>query len=195
MNKFLLYFAILATLAVVGLSISLSRESGEKRRFKANQEALLADVEYYKTENGKYAASVQELTLSRDELQRHYDDVCAVADELRIKLKRVESASVTATQTDVVVKTVVKDSIVYVKGETLVLRAFDWRDAWVNVSGVVDRDSVALEVASCDTLTQIVHRIPHKWWIFRWGCKAIEQEIVSSNPHTKITYSNYIKLK
>ena len=38
-------------------------------------------------------------------------------------------------------------------------------------------------------------KISQLWLFFRWGTKAIRQEVVSSNPHTKIVYSEYIELK
>ncbi|WP_353739197.1 DUF6549 family protein, partial [Muribaculum intestinale] len=54
---------------------------------------------------------------------------------------------------------------------------------------------VELDVVSCDTIKQIIHRVPKKFWFIKWGCKAIRQEVVSTNPHTKITYTEYIELK
>ena len=50
-------------------------------------------------------------------------------------------------------------------------------------------------VGKVTSLFQVVHRVPKQWLFFRWGTKAIRQEVVSSNPHTKIVYSEYIELK
>ena len=75
------------------------------------------------------------------------------------------------------------------------LRSFRWRDPWVTVEGRIDGDSVACRVVSIDTLHQIVHRVPRRFLFIRWGTKAIRQEIVSSNPHTRIVHSEYIRLE
>ena len=71
-----------------------------------------------------------------------------------------------------------------------------WRDPWVDLSLTPQPDgSTHLHLLCHDTLTQVVHRIPHRWWIFRWGTKALRQEIRSSNPHTKIVFSEYIEIE
>lgn len=71
-----------------------------------------------------------------------------------------------------------------------------WRDPWVDLSLTPQPDgSTHLHLLCHDTLTQVVHRIPHRWWIFRWGTKALRQEIHSSNPHTKIVFSEYIEIE
>ena len=168
----------------------------ENERLSANQSVLMDKVEYYKTEAGHSAASVQELTLNNSELKAGYAEVCKVADELGVKVKRLEAAARTATKTEVEVVTQIRDSIVYVAGVGLdSLKVFRWKDPWVEVHGAIRADSVALDVASTDTLTTIIHRVPHKFWFIKWGCKAIRQEVVSSNPHTKINYTEYIKMK
>ena len=164
-------------------------------RLKGNQTALLEKATYYETEAGKSAASVQKLELSYSELKDNYQQVCQTADELGVKVKRLQAAATTATKTEVRVVTEVRDSIVYLNGAVDSFKVFNWHDAWVNVVGELKGRDVSLNVVSQDTIIQIVHRVPKKFLFFRWGCKAIRQEIVSSNPHTKIVYSEYIELK
>ena len=60
---------------------------------------------------------------------------------------------------------------------------------------MIRADSVSCRVVSVDTLQQIVHRVPRRFLFIRWGTKAIRQEVVSSNPHTNIVYTEYIELK
>ena len=72
---------------------------------------------------------------------------------------------------------------------------FSHHTPWVHIEGEVRRDTLLLNYHSIDTLHQIVHRVPRKFLFFRFGTKAIRQEIVSSNPHTKIVYSEYIELR
>lgn len=164
-------------------------------RLTANQTALMQEAAYYETEAGKSAASVLKLELSISELKAEYKQVCRTAEELGVKVKRLQSAMATATKTEVKVITQVRDSIVYRDGVVDTLKAFGWQDAWVNVLGELKGCDVSLNVVSQDTLIQIVHRVPKRFLFFRWGTKAIRQEITSTNPHTKITYTEYIELK
>lgn len=195
MKKIAIYiiFALIAT--CVGLGIALHKSNNEKERFRANQTALLSKVDTLTTENGKHVAEVLKLTLTANELKKSNAQLKATADELHIKLKRVQSASTSATKTEIKVVTQVRDSIIYRDSIITPIKIFSWRDTWTDVNGMIEKDSVDLSIQSVDTLTTIVHKVPHKIWFIKWGCKAIKQTIVSSNPHTKITYTEYIKVK
>lgn len=195
MKKILILLLIAAFAIIVGLRSSLHKTREERDRYRVNQTALLSDVEHYKTESGKNAASVQKLTLTYDELKKNYDDVVAAAKELNIKVKRMQSVSTTATETRVNVVTQVRDSIIFRDSITQSIKIFRWNDPWVSIFGELNKDSVGIDVQSRDTIVQIVHRIPHKFWFIKWGTKAIRQEIVSKNPHTNIVYTDYIELK
>lgn len=155
----------------------------------------MEEVAFYQTEAGKSAASVQTLELKSAELERYNQDLTKTISDLNIKLKRVEATATTATKTSIEIRTVVKDSIVYVDSSLMKLPAIKWTDPWVDVDGVILPDStVDLNIQSVDTLYQVIHRVPKKFWFIKYGTKAIRQEIVSSNPHTKIVYSEYIEL-
>lgn len=154
------------------------------------------EVQYYQDEAGRNAESVQRLELSKAELEAYNGELAKRIEDLNIKLKRVQSATTTATQTNVEIKTIIKDTIIYRDTGMLVLPAIKWQDPWVNVDGIIKPDStVDLSIQSVDTLFQVVHRVPKKFLFIRYGTKAIRQEITSSNPHTKIVYSEYIELK
>ena len=157
----------------------------------------MEEVQYYQDEAGRNAASVQRLELSKAELEAYNGELTQRIEDLNIKLKRVQAATTTATQTKVEIKTVIRDSIIYVDSSRIAtLPAIQWQDPWVKVDGIIMPDStVDLSIQSVDTLYQVVHRVPKKFWFIRYGTKAIRQEITSSNPHTKIVYSEYIELK
>lgn len=175
--------------------IENSKLRKDRDTYKSNQTALMDKVTYYQSESGKYAASVQKLELSYSELKENYELVRATAEDLGLKLKRVQSASTQVTENKVHVVTQVRDSVVLREGHLDSLLRFDWADPWTSIVGEIKGREIALEVASTDTLVQIVHRVPHKFWFIKWGTKAIRQEIVSTNPHTRITYSEYLELR
>lgn len=194
MRKLLIYINMTLLLAVVSLSCWLGNVRTEKKRLANNQEALLTDVEYYKTESGKNAASVLKLELSKSELERHCQDLTKTVDDLNIKISRIQSASTTVTKTEVEIQTVVRDSIVY-RDHPISMKVINWRDPWIKLNGVLDGDTFSAKIESVDTLHQVVHRIPKKFLFIKWGTKAIRQEVVSSNPHSKIVYTEYVELK
>lgn len=195
MKKRLLTVIGVLVLFLIASVVALRKARAEKERLEANQTALLSQVEYWTTKSGKSAADVRKLTLTANELKQTNAALKKTAEDLGIKLKRVQSASTTGVRTEVKFITQVRDSIVYRDSIIVPVKAFTWRDPWTDVQGVIERDSVDLSVSSVDTLTTIVHKIPHKFWFIKWGCKAIKQTVVSSNPHTKITYTEYIEVK
>ena len=182
------------------LAKSLYESGVENKRLHSNQEALMGEVKLYETEAGKSAASVLRLQLNYDELERNYQGVCKEAKSLGLKVKLLQAVAQTGTNTEIKVQTILRDSIIYVPKNNLVsvdtIKWFTWKDPpWVKVNGIIDSGKVDLDIQSIDTLLQIVHRVPKRFLFFRWGTKAIRQEIVSKNPHTKLVYSEYIELK
>lgn len=202
MRKYVIIaFAVLLA-AIAFLSHRVRSLQTERDRLENNQTALMEDVEYYKTESGKYAASVQSLELSKSEIQEHCDELVKTVEDLNLKLKRIQSVATTATKTEVPIKTEVRDSIVYRMPDSLVrsilmdtLKRITFKDPWVELNGTINKNMFTGKIQTVDTLIQVVHRVPHQWWFFRWGTKAIRQEIRSSSPYTKIVYSEYIELK
>ena len=196
MNKYLIIACAVLGMACATLWGWNSRLTTEKDRLAGNQQALLEKAEYYETEAGKSAASVQRLQLSYSELEDNYSQVCKVSNDLRIKIKRMEAATTTHTKTEVEVQTTVRDTVIIRDTlPPLKLQAIEWRDPWVTVTGGLAGKELKLNISSVDTLTQIVYRVPKQFWFIKYGTKAIRQEIVSSNPHTKIVYTEYVELE
>ena len=182
MKKYLFLYAVLTTAL---LAYGYARYRHETRRLTQNQDALASGIEHYRTRLGQEAASVQALRLRCAEFERLRAEDAASIRRLGIKLRRLRAP--------------VRDTVVLLRRDTLrirdTLKLFRWRDAWVTVEGRIRTDSVACRVESTDTLRQVVHRIPRRFLFIRWGTKALRQEIVSSNPHTRIVYSDYVKFE
>lgn len=194
MRKISIYLNMALLLTVVSLSFWLGNVREEKRRLANNQDALLSDIQFYKTEAGNNAASVQKLELSRSELKQHCTELLKTVDELNLKVRRLQAASTTVSKTEVTIETPVRDSIVYRERLDTVKR-INWKDPWVELDGMIDKGIFSGEIRSTDTLIQIIHRVPRKFLFFRWGTKAIRQEMINKNPHSRIIYTEYIELK
>lgn len=203
MNRYLLLYALLATAAAVLL---YRHYHGENRRLTQNQEALSSDLAHYRTRAGEEAAAAQVLRLRCAEFERLRSRDAKEIRRLGIRLRRLEATARTATASALDIRTPLRDSLVVrrdssgplcssVRPRLDTLRTFRWSDPWTSVEGVVRRDSVLCRIRSVDTLRQIVHRIPRRFLFIRWGTRALRQEIVSSNPHTRIVYAEYIRLE
>lgn len=197
MNKYLIALCLALFVVSVWLADALFKSKAECERLTANQECLMADVHLYESKAGESAASVARLQLTKDELERNYQAVCAEARNLGLKVKRLQAAAKTATNTTVSIQAPIKDSIIYRYKERLIdtLKVFEWKDPpWAEVSGRIDSGKVSLDIHTTDTIKQIVHRVPKRFLFFRFGTKAIRQEVVSKNPYTHIVYSEYIEV-
>lgn len=220
MKKYL-FIALLIVSGLLWLqTVRLRGERSERKRVQSNNEVLTDSVEFYRTASGKHAASRQILELRTGELERYNAQLAAQIRELRIKVRRLEAAATTATRTEVQITAPLEPAspqpTAWEKYGAGVRRAADsvkaalerefsglpkapeakffrWADRHVSVDGIIRTDSVSCHVTSIDTLRQIVHRVPRRFLFIRWGTKAIRQEVVSSNPHTQIVYTEYIR--
>lgn len=196
MKKYLL-IAIVALLAIAGSAIHYSQQlKADNERLHSNQSALMADVELYKTKAGENAAKVQRLQLTASEFETQCADLKAEVEQLGIKAKRLQQVIASSSQTKVDVRTEVKDSIVYVPMQARLdtLKCFEFNDGWVRASGCIDTSGhFEGEFESNDSLLIVAHRVPKRFLFFRWGCKRVELDIKSSNPHTSITHAKFIE--
>ncbi len=191
MRKIMLLLLLWAAAATFAAGRMACRHRSERNRWKSNCSALTQEVEHYRTRSNESAASAEALRLRCDEFQRLRADDAAEIRRLGIRIRRLEAAARHVVQQHVEVRTVVRDTILV--RDTI--RLFRWRDTWTSVEGSLRGDSVDCRVESVDTLRQIVHRIPRRFLFFRWGTKAIRQEIVSANPHAQIVYTKCLQIE
>ena len=190
MRKYLLIYAMAVTLLLIVCMGLLHLRQNEVARLRNNNEALASETKLYKTKLDESAASVVALQLRLDEYRKQHARDVKHIKALGLRLRRVESVAKTATQGKV--------EFVAPRLDTLILRdtlsLFKWSDCWISVEGTISKDDIRCRVESIDTLHQVIHRVPRRFWFIRYGTKAIRQEITSSNPHSRIVYAEYIEL-
>lgn len=197
MKKFIIALLVLLVSACIFFAYGWREQKRESKRLSRNQSALLADVQLYKTQAGENAAKVQKLELTKSEFEKQCVTLKNEVEALGIKTKRLESVISTSSKTEAQIVAPVKDSLVYRDREQPpdTLRCFSFADDYLKVNGCIEKDTFNGKIESRDTLIHAAHRVPKKFLFFRFGCKAIELEVVSKNPHSKIIYSRYIELK
>lgn len=190
MKKYLIIYAMATTLLLIVCVAIMRHRNTEVARLRNNNEALTSEALLYKTRLDESAASVVALQLKIDEYRKRHTEDTKRIKALGIKLRRVESVATTATES--------KAEFVAPRIDTVILQdtlsLFRWSDSWISIEGTISDNEFECHIESIDTLRQVIHRVPRRWWFIRYGTKAIRQEITSSNPHTRIVYAEYIEL-
>lgn len=198
MSKINLYLVVAVLLLFASFSASLyylNIEKEENHRLKGNQEILINKDKSFSVinKNGLHGGSTEALNLKVSELTHSKDSLLDIVKKLGISKNRLLETSQTVSNLQTSITTQVRDSVL--PGRVDTLRCIDYKDPWLEVSGCIHSKIFTGEILSRDTLTTIVHRIPKKFLFFKFGCKAVGMDIVTSNPHTKIIFSKYIRLE
>lgn len=178
---------------------------GEAERTKENQDILLHNgrVEIGRTQSGRPRASVSAITLKTSDLKRNPDSLLAVnRKELKIKSSRIMAAATTSTTTKVDVKAAIQPVPHDTCSRSLSglyrppdVSQVSWSDPWITLRGDIEGDSMQVHIESRDTLQMVVHRVPKKFLFFRYGTKGVRMEVVSQNPHSRLSYPRIIMFK
>lgn len=173
----------------------------DRDRLMQNQSLLLHNgtVEITETGTGNSRASTPALTLRPDEFRQSGDTLVKAARQIGIKPSRISEAATAATSTHAdVVASIWHQADTISNIDSLSspdsLACFSWHDPWISLSGCVSDSTFRGSVSSTDTLDIIVHRVPKRFLFFRFGCREVRMDIVSRNPHTRLTYARYYRL-
>lgn len=183
--------AIVAAVSTIFVQAYQIKELRRQRdRYKTNTESLMDGMTKYKTSDSLNAARVQGLELTLKEYKKwHEDDLTRIRTLIKDnELSQVASAH-TSTQTKVI--TEVHDSIIYIKGDTIVARCIDVSEKYLELHGCATPDNkFEGEIRTKDylTITESYKRkrfLGFLWW--RRKRFGRDFDIVSSNPNTEIT--------
>ena len=162
----------------------------DNRRLRNNQHALQQGITFYRTKANNYAASVEALSLELDEFRHLHASDAKTIRQLKIRLRDIESFARSITSTTIRDTLILRDTIILSQP----LLHASTTDPHNTISATLQGDTLTLSLSSIDTLHQIIHRVPRRFWFIRYGTKAIRQEVWSSNPNTQLIYTEYIEL-
>lgn len=196
MKKYLIWAAIAMVVAAVATiwvqRTKIEKLTDERNRYRGNTETLLQDVETYKTKDSLNAAKVGVLELKLSEFERYRASDAELIKNLQTKNRELERVTTTQMETINELRGTVRDSIVYLPGDTVttVVRCIEYSDKWVDFDGCIINNTFSGKIITRDSLL-ITETLQYKRWLgFLWKTKRIknrEFDIVSKNPHTKIT--------
>ena len=196
MKKYIIIAAIaLAVAAVVTIWVQRSRINtltGERDKYRTNTEMLLQEVSRYQTKDSLNAAKVGVLELKLSEFEKYRASDAELIKTLQTKNRDLQKVTTAQMETINELRANVRDSIVYLPGDTVttVLRCIEYSDKWVDFDGCIINNTFSGKIITRDSLL-ITESVQYKRWLgFLWKTKRIknrEFDIVSKNPHTKIT--------
>ena len=188
------HFAIFALSLLLLFSLeALRRSVAEGERLASNQRALISENQSLRAASPVRQKSAERVRMTAGEFDEFRTQHAQRVESLGVKIRHLRSVTIaesiqhldTLTTTSSLCPSILSDALCRVR----------WRDSWVSLDVEVRPEASRLRLTSCDTLFQVVHRVPWRWWIFSWGTKAIRQEITSSNPHTRLVYAEYIEIE
>ena len=194
MTKALLIYALTVTALLVMVGNNRQRLRSENQRLNQNIVALTSDVELYRTQSGESAAEVRSLRLRQSELEQTNEALTDQIDQLKIRLRHVNSLATAATQTVVEFSTQIPDTVLR-RPVVDTIRLPLYTDTWNSVQATLIGDRIEGRFCSVDTLHQVVYRVPHRFLFIRYGTKELRQVITSSNPSTRLVYSSHITIE
>ena len=196
MKKYIIIAAIaLAVAAVVTIWVQRSRINtltGERDKYRTNTETLLQEVSRYQTKDSLNAAKVGNLELKLSEYKKYRANDAALIKSLQTKNRDLQRVTTAQMETINELRANVRNSIVYLPGDTVttVLRCIEYSDKWVDFDGCIINNTFSGKIITRDSLL-ITESVQYKRFLnFLWKTKRIknrEFDIVSKNPHTKIT--------
>lgn len=183
----LLFVATSILITLLAATLNLWQDN---RRLRNNQHALQQGITFYRTKANNYAASVEALSLELDEFRHLHALDAKTIRQLKIRLRDIESFARSITSTTIRDTLILRDTIILSQP----LLHASTTDPHNTISATLQSDTLTLSLSSIDTLHQIIHRVPRRFWFIRYGTKAIRQEVWSSNPNTQLIYTEYIEL-
>ena len=203
MKRILIYTAIIGAIAAVfwGQHAKIKRLTDERDKYRNNTEALLADVEHYKTKDSLNAATVGVLQLKLSEFEKYRADDAALIKSLQTKNRDLQAVTTAQLQTINELRGTVRDSIVYLPGDTVttVLRCIDIVEPWFELHGCARPDNTFTGTHINRDSLLIAATVKYKRFLgFLWKTRKVKNrkiDAVSKNPATTILGVEYIEIE
>lgn len=201
MKKCLIWAAIILAVAATfwAQHAKIKRLTEERDRYRSNTEILLQNVETYQTKDSLNAAKVGVLELKLSEFEKYRASDAELIKTLQTKNRDLEAVTTAQMKTIIELRGTVRDSIVYLPGDTVVLRCVDISDPWFSLKGCTTPDGEFTGTFINRDSILIAETVQYRRFLgFLWKTKKIksrEIDIISRNPHTKIIGVEYIEIE
>ena len=149
---------------------------------------------HYRVYDSLNAVQVNELQLTIAEYKKYREEDATLIKKLRAD--KIQTVIKTETKTEYRTVTQIKDSIIYAD----TLKAFQYHNRWIDVSGILNKDSVDLQISNREELvfTESLQRkkfLFFKLPIWLFGYKHKSLDVISKNPNTTIVSAEYVNFR
>lgn len=195
--------AAVVAAAIVALVVQhgkIKHLRAERDTYQTNTQVMMEDVRRYQTRDSLNVATIGVLELKLSEFRKYRAEDAELIKSLKVKNRDLEAVTTAQMQTISELRAELKDSIVYLPGDTVerVVKCIEYRDRYLDVVGCIIDNVFSGEVVSRDSLT-IVNTVQYKrFWGFLWKTKKVKNrqiDVVSKNPHTQIMGVEYIEIE
>ena len=191
-KNIIIYIVLIGT---ASLSMrSCQKQKQERRIAERNIEALVADIERYKTESGKDAVVIQGLEIGKRSLSKINAELAKELEDTKVKLKNARSAVQIKTEYKYrnikdTIPVYISDSITKVNINEPFLRLSLEID---NKKDVINPDKLTLHIPNKQI---IAPEFKYKgWWIFKKK-RGVQITVVNSNPYIETSEGFYVDFK
>lgn len=197
---YLILSVILAT--TIGIQRKRIQDiKAERDKYRSNTEALLSDVEHYRTKDSLNAATVGVLKLKVSEFEKYRADDAALIKTLQTKNRDLQAVTTAQLETINELRGTVRDSIVYLPGDTVttVLRCVDIVEPWFELHGCAHPDNTFTGTHINRDSILIAATVKYKRFLgFLWKTRKVKNrkiDAVSKNPATQILGIEYVEIE
>lgn len=164
--------------------------SQDRDLYKRNMNSALIECAEWKTKDSLSAAKNATLNLKISELERYRSNDINQINQLKKKNEELNNLIKNSSKTEIKIITQLKDTVIYKD----TVKYFNWNDNWTSVKGLIQKDTVDLNISNSDSLVISVATKYKRFLGFLWKTKKIKDQnvyVVSKNPHTTITNIEY----
>ena len=164
--------------------------SQDRDLYKRNMNSALMECVEWKTKDSLSAAKNATLNLKISELERYRINDINQINQLKKKNEELNNLIKNSSKTEIKIITQLKDTVIYKD----TVKCFNWNDNWISVKGLIQKDTVDLNISNSDSLVISVATKYKRFLGFLWKTKKIKDQnvyVVSKNPHTTITNIEY----
>lgn len=179
------FAALFALIAIQGNRIQALQT--ERDKYARNTDALLTDVENYKTRDSLNAARVGVLELQLSEFERYREADAALIRSLQMKNRELQDVTTAQLATIVTLSEIPKDTVVLIDSIPVPATVVHSGDEWYQFDGVMTEGHFAGTLAVYDSLLS-VETVQYKRFLL-WKTKKVKNrnlDIISKCPYTTI---------
>lgn len=186
MKKILRYIGIviaviLAIAAFVWLFESRQKRAEKELREQFNQLALNYAPAKRDTIRDSVKVITQQVLMMPPDEYRSYAIDRQLLKDINLQVKQIVADQRTVVVTADSVKAKRRDYI------------YSYSDAWLNFR-LNTADSILTYKARDSLQTIIARQFKHKFLFWKWGTKGYQVKVINFNPHSTISYNNYIQV-